>query len=371
MAKRSKRGNGEGTLIKVGDRYKGAVTMGHDASGRQVRRYFTAATLEEGRAKLRELIASRSGVTDLNAHRVTVAEYLDRWLASKERTVRTTTIQGYEYLVRRHLKPRIGSLKLIAVTALKVEQLVADMLRAGESPYLTKGSLGLLKGAFKQAVIWQLIPVNPAEYVRPPEIPHKEMRVWTPDEAIRFLEATRDDKLYPLWYLALSTGMRKGELLALRWENVDLTEGFLRVVEAATRVRGGIKLGEPKTRAGRRKVYLASDVTAILKDHRVNQALELGRHATLVYVDSHGGHLWPRNVTREFHRAAEGAGVPRIRFHDLRHTAASLLIRHGVSAQVVGDRLGHADPGITLRVYAHLYEEQRREAAVSLASMLD
>ncbi|MEX2541790.1 MAG: tyrosine-type recombinase/integrase [Trueperaceae bacterium] len=373
MSKRKgrKRANGDGTIVrKKNGKYAGAVTLGHDVNGKQVRRYFTAAAREEAEAIRQRLIRERDAGTSLEAHKTTVGEFLRRWLEHKERHVRPVTHQGYEYIVRRMLEPRLASVRLTDLRALKVEALVGEMLAEGFSARMVRGALGTLKTALKQAVVWQILTSNPAEHVRAPALSRVEMKAWTADETRRFLDAAKCHKLYPLFYLALATGMRRGELLGLHWKEVDLEEGWLRVSRSLVKVRGGVQLGEPKTRASRRTLLLSADTVRVLRDHQLDQEIKLGKLATMVFASSEETHLWPRNVQRRFDALIERASVSKIRLHDLRHTAASLLIRHGVPVKVVAERLGHADPSITLRTYAHMYEEQRRAGAVSLEEVL-
>ncbi|MFC4452353.1 site-specific integrase [Deinococcus sonorensis] len=227
--------------------------------------------------------------------------------------------------------------------------------------------------ALKQAVLWGVLPSNPASLVRAPRTRPREMQVWTPEEARHFLEVARSDRLYPLFCLALSTGMRKGELLALAWEDVDLDRARLTVRHTFIRnIDGEWVLGAPKTRAGHRTIPLGEDVVQVLRNHLGEEERWFGPRGKgqPVFTRSSGSRLDPSNVARIFHRLSREAGLPRIRVHDLRHTAASLLIRQGVSPKVVSDRLGHADVSFTLSVYTHLYDDQRQQAALPLSQLL-
>ena len=209
----------------------------------------------------------------------------------------------------------------------------------------------------------------------PPRTRKAEIQVWTPAQAARFLEVTAGHRLHPLFTLALSTGMRRGELLGLEWGDVDLggAGGELTVRHNLVQDDAGhYVVGAPKTEAGHRRLLLPADVTAVLADHRSSETRTgvspEGR--TPVFTTAERAHLCPRNLRRTYRQLMAQAQVPRIRFHDLRHICASLLIRQGVPAKLVADRLGHTDPAFTLRVYTHLFDDQRAAAALPMHQLL-
>lgn len=200
-----------------------------------------------------------------------------------------------------------------------------------------------------------------------------QMQVWNPDQVERFLNVARHHRLYPLFALALSTGMRKGELLALQWQDVDLESRVLVVRRNLVKNEAGqYGLGVPKTDTCTRRIILAADTVQDLQQHW--QAEVRGRRTPkpddFVFTAASRNYVQHRHLDRVFKELTETASLPRIRFHDLRHTAASLLIRHGVSPKIVADRLGHADVRFTLQVYTHVYDDQREEAAISLSHLL-
>lgn len=220
MPKRRKRANGSGGIRERGGKYRVAVTVGHDATGRQIRRYGTATTREDAERLRREFLAERDEGRRLDGYTITVGEFLDHWLEHKQRTVREKTYDGYWQLARDYLRPYLGSGKLADLSALDVERFVTATMRDGASAYTARAALAALKNALKQAVVWELLTRSPAQHVRAPAKPHSEMIVWTPAQARAFLTATGGDRLHALWYLALATGMRRGELLGLHWDRV-------------------------------------------------------------------------------------------------------------------------------------------------------
>jgi len=365
--------------------WRGLASYKDPETGRQRRRSVTRKTRPAAEKALQALIASlpkaelvsrRSPGTvalPLATDEASLLAYLHRWLAHKRREVRPTTYRAYvnELL---HLTPELGELPLVSLTAMRVQQAITDRQDQGLST--AKGlstALRTLRMALRQAVLWGLLPSNPASMARAPRTQPREMKVWTQDEARRFLAHVGGHRLAPLFTLALSTGLRRGELIALAWGDLDLKSAELTVTRNFIRdLTGEWVLGEPKTRAGLRSVPLADDITLLLQAHRQEEERWFGTRTAdqPVFTRSSGERLDPSNVSRLFHRLVREAGVPRIRFHDLRHTAASLLIRQGVPAKVVSDRLGHADVAFTLSVYTHLYDDQRRAGAIPLSQLL-
>ncbi|RJF75545.1 site-specific integrase [Deinococcus cavernae] len=227
--------------------------------------------------------------------------------------------------------------------------------------------------ALRQAVRWQMIPGNVAEAVSAPRFQKREMQVWNPEQIERFLKVAKRHRLYPLFALALSTGMRKGELLSLQWQDVDLESRVLMVRRNLVKNEAGqYELGLPKTGTGTRRIMLATDTVETLQKHWLEEirGKRTPKPGDFVFTAASGNHIMHRHLDRVFRELTEKARLPRIRFHDLRHTSASLLIRHGVSPKIVADRMGHADVRFTLQVYTHVYDDQREEAAVPLTDLL-
>lgn len=362
-----KRANEEGTIVRKpnGKGWAGAITLGHDENGKQVRRHVSGATQAEAREKLDALRVQREQGTLVKASPDTFGQFLDRWLEHKQPHIRQTTYTDYEAHVRRFVRPTLGGHKLDKLTPLHVEGMVSAMLAADRPAAQAKRCLKLTRMALAQALDWGLVGRNVAERIKPPKVQKQEMQVWTPQQARAFLAAAEGHRYYALFYVALATGMRRGELLALRWAEVDALARTATVSRAAVFVRGKLRDSEPKTAAGRRVVSLSLDVIEVLKAHRVRYG-----YGSLVFGSRANTYLNPSNVARAFAVFCEQAQVPRIRFHDLRHTSASLLIRSNVPVKVVSDRLGHSDSSFTLRTYVHVFEDQRRAAALSLGEML-
>lgn len=246
--------------------------------------------------------------------------------------------------------------------------------------------------ALRQGVRWQMLPRNVADAVRPPKIQRQEMQVWTASQVAAFLDVAQAHRLHAAFYVALMTGMRRGEVLGLHWADVDWERSRVKVRHNLVEVRGEGQAGKthagkatvssvqvvlqtPKTAASRRTVVPSPGTLSKLREHQARQAQERATAAEawqeqgLIFASELGGLTNPRAINGWFRTLKDQAGLPTIRFHDLRHTAASLMIQRGVSPKTVSDRLGHVDVAFTLRTYAHLYDDQREEAAFDLADL--
>lgn len=379
-----KNGNGEGSIYphnrngkKVG--YRGAYVV-HTAAGPK-RRYVSGKTRDEVRQKLTKAMANRDGGLIFDDKNLTVGEYLDKWLKDAVRgTVRESTFSRDEYLVSNHIEPALGRLKLKNLNALHLQGLYRERQDSGLSGSTVQKMHHVLHKALAQAVRWNLIPRNPADAAKAPTPSStKEMHPLSVSEARRFLEAARGDRLEALYVLAVHTGMRRGELLGLKWEDVDLEGSTIRVRRTLTRIENGrrLALGEPKTKKSRRTVRLTPAAVEALKHHRARQAEEklkigsLYQNNGLVFAGEIGNLINPSNLRqRSFAKLLRRAGLLPITFHDLRHTCASILFQRNVHPKFVQELLGHASVAITLDTYSHMLPGMGGEAGDAMGDAL-
>jgi integrase len=321
------------------------------------------ATKREVQQKLQA--AAQHGMPDTS--RLTVGQFLDRWLKTQVKPSRAaTTTTRYEIVIRLHLKPYLGSLRLAKLEPVHVEHLYAEQERQKVSARNRELSGVILQTAMGHAVRLKLLHYNPVRDLGKPRPVKREMAVWNQSQAASFLKAAAADRLHALYVLALTTGMREGELLALEWPDVDFAGAALSVRRTLEEIGGHLRLKEPKTAKSRRRIDLPVVALDALHEHRKRMLAE-GHAAAPVFCDTDGGHLRRPNVARRsFQPLMKAAGVPTIRFHDLRHTAATMLLLQGVHPKVVSERLGHADVVITLGTYSHVLPTMQREAAAQL-----
>lgn len=300
--------------------------------------------------------------------------FLDQWLEEVARPkVRHWTYVGYEVHIRVHIKPTLGRFKLDELRPIDVQRWMNAKQADGLSAKSVRYMRGTLRTALNQAVRWGLISRNAAALVDPPQGERREINPLTPDEARAFLGAIRGDRLEALYSVALSLGLRQGEALGLRWEDVDLDRGILSIRKQLQRINGAFQLVDLKTTRSRRSLALPATVVVSMRQHQARQAREGSGGAAnmnLVFTSVAGTPLEGTTVSRQFHRHLDRAGLPQRRFHDLRHSCATLLLAQGVSPRVVMEVLGHSDIGMTMNTYTHVIPELRRDAANRMDDLL-
>jgi integrase len=365
----SKRSNGEGTLRLRSDKRWEARYTTRDG-GRWRQRSLFASTKEGAARRLREALASRDRGLPVTPARETLGTYLDAWLKGAQATLRPGTFAGYRQIVCEHLAPRLGYVALARLQPHDIARTYQELLESGRAPKTVRNIHGVLHRALEQALRWRLVPVNVADLVDPPRVTRREMQALDNDEVRRVLDAAHGDDLEALWVLALTAGLRQGELLALRWPDVALDDGTLRVVASLTRITGqGTRLVEPKTPRSRRQVALSGRAVDVLRQHRQRQresALASGQaydRQGHVFAREDGRPLAVVTTWKRWRRLLERAQVRPVRFHDARHTAATTLLSRGVHPKLVSEMLGHSTTALTLDVYSHVTPLMHREAA--------
>lgn len=359
----AKRGNGEGSIypfkrdgVKVG--YRGSYWV--DTAGGPKRKYITGKTREDVAEKLAKAISDRAGGLVFDAGVTTMGEYLTRWLPDSVRgTVRESTYRSYGRVVDGQLVPGVGRVKLAKLRPDHVRGLYRDMLDKGISTRTVQYAHTLLKRALTQAVHDGLIPRNVVEAVRPPKLKRDEVQPLNAAQVRALLEAASeaDDRLSTLYTVAVRTGMRPGEMLALRWSDVDLEAGTVQINRALSEG----EFTPPKTARSRRRINLSPATITALKSHRKRQLEErmaragLWEDHGLVFPSSVGTPKSQRNLNREFKSAAKRAGLPQhFKLYDLRHTCATLLLSRNIHPKYVQELLGHASIALTLDTYSHV-----------------
>ncbi len=335
-----------------------------------------APTKREAQERLRHaLLEADHGIRPI-AGRTTVAQYLEEWLETSVATrCRPRTLESYRDTVRRYIVPAIGRRPLAKLEPADVGRMIADLTARGTlSPTTVRYAYAVLRIALGRALKTGRVLRNVATLVDPPAKARREIRPLTAAQARAFLAETSGARMGALYGLAIATGMRQGELLALRWRDVDLERGWLSVRH--TLRRSTRELAEPKTDRGRRTLRLGPASLALLRAHRVRQAeerLRAGRSwidGDFVFTSRSGRPLDSVNVTHDFQAALERAGLPHQRFHDLRHACATLLIEDGEELGVVSRILGHADLATTADVYAHLTPAMLERSAARMDAIL-
>jgi integrase len=366
-----KRGNGEGTLHRRKNGSWCAQYTVHTAEGSK-RKTVYGKTRREVDEKLTKAKVDRERGLVFEAGNLTLGKYLERWLVDSVRgSVRVKTYEGYETAVRVHVAPAMGRIKLRNVTPTHLRGLYREKLDAGLSTRTVQYLHVTLRQALGQAVKDGLVPRNVADVVNAPRVVTRQMQPLTSEQAKAFVEAAKGDRHEALYVLAVTTGIRRGELLGLKWEDLELDAGVLRVKRALA--PDARTFAEPKTAKSRRSVRLTSGAVRALQWHRERQSQagqrlnSLWQEHGLVFPSMVGTPLNPENlVKRSFKPLLEHVGLPPIRFHDLRHTCATLLLSKSVNPKIVQEMLGHANISVTLDIYSHVLPDMQEEAAAAM-----
>ena len=379
MAK--KRANGEGSIRKRKDgRWEGRYTAGHDPeTGKAIYKHVLGRSQAEVKEKLRQAIGETQALDVTKAGKYTVGEWMEVWFQDYAKIkVRPSSHQTYQGYIHNHIRPNIGDIPLEKLTSLDLQKLYKKLLTTGrvdrlEAKRQPKGLSAktvrnihqILSSALKLAQEQRLILTNPAEGCALPRVEHQEMKTLTTVQLASFFREARESGVSELYYLELATGLRRGELLGLKWEDVDLERGDLRVRRQVSRINGEVVEAPLKTKNAYRTLPLAEDTVSVLREQR----RKVG-NSPWVFPSPNGGPISPDSVLHMLHRVLKRAGLPKVRFHDLRHTFATLALQNGVDVKTVSGMLGHFSAGFTLDTYAHITSAAQRQAAKTMENVL-
>ena len=372
MARR--RANNEGSIYRrANGSWEARLTLS-DGKRKSIYANTQAAVLEK-------LHAAQRAIADdipVSPKKITLAAYLDQWLEeSVAPSVRPYTLQSYRQNVRLHIAPELGRISLSKLTASDIQRFMNRKLASGLSSRTVQYLHAILRRALVQAEKWEMVRRNVARLVSPPRVPKARIYPLTPVEAKTLLEAVRNDRLSALYTMAMAVGLRQGEALGLRWQDVNLEAGTLTVAVALQKLNGRLVLTEPKTDGSRRTIKLPDICVAALQTHLLNQNAERAfvgtawqNNLNLVFTNGEGSPLSRHAVTRRFQRILANAGIEKHRFHDLRHTCATLLLTQGVPLRVVQEILGHTIFSTTADIYAHVLPVLMADAADKMNNAL-
>lgn len=308
---------------------------------------------------------------------ITVNEFLESWLDTTRMKLRPNTIRNYERIIQLHIIPFIGTAKLTDLNLARMERYYGTLLENGRGPRLVRHTHSVLHRALERAVRYDLIHKNPTHGATLPRYSPPEMKVLDEAQVNQFLMAARNSPYEALYHLAIITGMRQGEIYGLTWDDLHWHTGELFVRRQALADKGGgWSFGELKTRYGSRIIKLGENTLNMLRAHKERQNLQIAfagenwQRNNLIFPSAAGTPLNKSNMRKDFNRVLQEARIPHIRFHDLRHTAASLMMNHQVPILVASRRLGHSKPSVTLDIYSHLYQESQNDVAILLDELV-
>jgi len=356
--------------------------VGLDGKRRQSKRR-GFATKKAAQVALTELQADKQRGVFVAAERTTLGQFLiEDWLPARRASLRPSTVVSYEQLIRNYVLPRIGGVRLQAVDGPTLNRLYADLLESGRidtrkmahgaglAPKTVRNLHGVLTKAFRDAIRWDRVQRNPCDAADPPKGASPEMKAWTSEEMRTFVRSVQSHRWVAIWTLLATTGMRRGEILGLRWSDIDLEAASMTI--RSTRIRYGKTTAEstPKTARGNRTIAMGPATVAVLRTWRKQQTADrlfmgggwqnVGDHVATL---PDGAPPNPEAFSNLFAGLVKRAGLPPIRLHDFRHSYATSALASGVAVKVVSQRIGHADVGVTLKVYAHVMPGDDLEAA--------
>ncbi|MBD5170101.1 MAG: site-specific integrase [Oscillibacter sp.] len=379
MAKR--RANGEGSIRKRSDgRWEGRYTAGRNPeTGKPIYKNVLGKTQAEVKAKLKAAIEDSANLDVLKAEQYTTGQWMDVWFENCAKIkVRPSSHQTYRGYIDNHIKPNIGDIPLNKLSSLHLQKLYKKLLAGGrvervEAKGQPKGLSAktvrninqVISSAMDFAKDQKLINGNPTDGCALPKLEHKEMKTLPVEQLTSFLREAKESGVFELYYIELATGLRRGELLGLKWEDIDLEQGNLRVHRQIARINGEIVEAPLKTKNAYRTLPLSADAVGVLREQKKKSG-----NSPYVFPSPTGGPISPDSVLHMLHRVLKRAGLSKVRFHDLRHTFATLALQNGVDIKTVSGMLGHYSAGFTLDTYTHVTTSAKKEAANTMGSIL-
>ena len=379
MAKR--RSNGEGNIRKRKDgRWEGRYTAGHDPeTGKQIFKNVLGKTQAEVKEKLKKALEEAKKIDFTRIGKYTVEMWMDEWFENVCKIkVRASSHQTYRGYIDHHIAPYIGDIPLEKLSTMDLQKLYRKLMTKGrveriESEKQSKGLSAktarninqVISSAMDFAVAQKIISVNPCKAVALPKVEHKEMKTIPAEQLEAFLREAKETGVYEMYYIELATGLRRGELLGLKWQDIDWKNGIIKVRRQVARVDGEIVEAPLKTKNSYRAVTISQQAIEVLKTQKTKANDEY------VFPSPNGGPISPDSVNNMLKRVLARAGIPKVRFHDLRHTFATIALQNGVDIKTVSGMLGHFSAGFTLDTYAHVTTSAQKEAAETMGNILN
>jgi len=376
-----RRGKGEGSIQQRGNgTWRIVLELPKGPDGKRRQKYVTVrGSKADAHRKLRELHHQQDNGISIDSEKLSVAQFLDQWL--RDYAIPNTslkTARDYDGVLQRYVRPMVGNIRLDKLTPSHIQAIQASILEKGLSARTAQLTHRVLSMALKHAVRWGLLSRNVCNAVDPPRIRQKEMRVLDAAGVQRFLESTRQSPYGPIFYLAIYSGMRRGELVGIQWQDIDLRRRTLAINRTVSRITNqGLVIGKPKTAHSLRVISLPQSAVTLLAGLRAKKREYLERvgldwdDSAFVFCHANGGPMCPDTLGHAFQKALKRAGLPHLRFHDLRHTHATLMLKEGVNPKIVSERLGHASIHITLQIYGHVMPGMQEAAVDVFESTLD
>lgn len=371
-------GNIREKKTKSGISYQITIEGGYDPlTGKRIRVYKNVSgSKREATSVMHKMITEMEQGKLTKKNHKTVSEWMDEWLCQYTPNIEETTKLGYKSKIKCHIKPSIGDILIGSLRTEHIQKMVNGMIERGLSPKSIRETFNNINSAMKKAVTLRLIPYNPCEAVELPKLKKYRTNVYSPEMMQTLLDKAKNTDMYLPIFLLVMIGLRRGELLALRWSDIDFKNNILKVRYNLVRSEDGYIIKPPKSEAGIRDIHLGEDVMSVLKQARLQYMTDAFKYGTgfqnleFVIRQEDGSPFHPDSMSQKWRRFLKKHNLPERRLHDLRHSNATALIQAGISPKVVQQRLGHADVQITLNTYTHVLPEMDMEAAAKLDSII-
>lgn len=369
--------NYTGSVRKDGTKWYYVIELGKDLNGkRKQKKKRGFKTQKEAKASLNKALHELNTGTYIQPSNVLLGDFMKDWLQYKKSNVAESSFETYYYNLKNHINPGLGNIPLSKLKAQDVQKFYQQLLSEKRLNHNTVRKIhSMLGNALDRAVKYEMINKNVVKLVESPKETKSEMKVWDLDQVKTFLAYSVESHLYIVYFIAINTGMRQGEILGLSWDSVDLENNIISVRQTLSNYGKSIK-ATTKTSAGMRTITVPQELSNELKKHKLEQMkrrLMMGtlyQDMNLVNASELGTPINPSNLRRNFNIFIKKAGLPKIRFHDLRHTHATLLLKEEVNPKIVSERLGHADTRMTLDRYSHVLPNMQKETATKFGELL-
>ncbi|MGO4887994.1 tyrosine-type recombinase/integrase [Anaerobacillus sp. MEB173] len=362
----------KGYFRKRGEKWSFTVDLGRDNQGKRKQKTVSGfKTKKEAQIACNELINQLNKGEYLEPNEMTLEEFIMEYMQSQGKQIlRPKTFETHMFIIDKHIIPELGKVKIDNLSPAMVQKFYNKKINEEHySADYVRTMHSILRTAFNKAVKWQYIKKNVFQLVDPPRLESKEIKTWSLEEATKFLHSVEKQRFYIVYLLAVYTGMRQGEILGLRWDHCDLKNGTVSVRQTLSRTSKGLLFEEPKTKSSKRLISIPNHVIDALKKHRVEQnkqkliaGIGYEDHDLVACIET-GKPINSRNLIRHFKRMIKESGVPDIRFHDLRHSHATIMLQLGEHPKVVSERLGHSKITVTLDLYSHVIPNMQKDAA--------
>jgi integrase len=367
----AKRAAGEGSVFKRGNRWVAQVGSGDNRETK----YFD--TQREANAWRHKTVEQRRQGLVFAGSKVPLSKFLNEWLVVAKTSVRPNTYDQYSQIVHQHIYPTLGEILLKDLRPDHVQSLYTKKLAAGVSPWTTRMIHAVIHRALNHALKLGLVVRNVSDSVTRPKVPRKEMKTLDDYQVRQLIQAAESTQIATLFWVAVTTGLRQGEILGLKWSDLDWDTRRIHVQRQVQRRKGeGLVFCEPKSASGRRVIVLGQSTIDKLREYKNIQqhermlAGDKWQEHDLMFPSPIGKPLDPSNIVKAYKHSLKAAGLPEIRFHDLRHSAATLMLQQGINPKIVQERLGHSDISLTLNTYSHVLPHMQEEAAEKMDELL-